>query len=501
MANAKAIGMANLELAMSENNQKLKDYVDSNTREVKLYQKYVNVELDSCFCTLNADYAVKNEEYVPFQKVNGTMNVQDGLITVKPGQRVQIDVAIGFASAQSSSYANVELSIRNATNNKHIQLLKFLQNNAQYEPPHCASVQYTNDTQEDCQLGCYVSLVVVSDVMVGGYSTLTVHEIGRAITIDPVEYVNATQGIEDTPVGHIISHIGTIAPKHYLVCDGSEYNIKDYPYLAQHIEDVFGSINFFGGDGEATFAVPKLAKTNGEVSHADVTPVMTSNTSPSPYVVTVTSCYDGSYDGWKAFDQSTSSFWSANSNANQSLVIDMGQPILVTAISLLSKASYSDGMAKDFTIEGSNDNQHYDVLATLTNQCNWASGGETRTYDLQTQQTLQPYRYYKLNVASNNGRVRLDIAEIKLLQASWWDLHTVSLIKCEPTFYAVVKRETSNEDLALLEQQVNVLEQQLEELHAYNDALQQELSAMESILEAISRTDIDSEPIEQEGTE
>jgi microcystin-dependent protein len=81
----------------------------------------------------------------------------------------------------------------------------------------------------------------------------------QSITIDPVEYVNTSSGIEDAPVGHIISHMGTVAPKHYLICDGAEYNIADYPYLVQHIKDNFGSVNYFGGDGESTFAVPDLA--------------------------------------------------------------------------------------------------------------------------------------------------------------------------------------------------------------------------------------------------
>ena len=87
---------------------------------------------------------------------------------------------------------------------------------------------------------------------------MTVHEIGRYIAIDPVEHVNNIQGIEDTPVGHIISHMAIEAPKHYLICDGSEYNIVDYPYLAQHFTEQFEVVNYFGGDGINTFAVPDL---------------------------------------------------------------------------------------------------------------------------------------------------------------------------------------------------------------------------------------------------
>ena len=59
-------------------------------------------------------------------------------------------------------------------------------------------------------------------------------------------------------VGSIYSYMGTYSPFGYLACDGSEYNISDYPRLAEHINRHFGSYNFFGGDGTTTFAVPDL---------------------------------------------------------------------------------------------------------------------------------------------------------------------------------------------------------------------------------------------------
>lgn len=76
-----------------------------------------------------------------------------------------------------------------------------------------------------------------------------------AVIFPDVEILNETAG---TPVGDIISYMGVTAPANYLVCDGAEYQISDYPYLTQHFLDNFGSVNFFGGDGEATFAVPDL---------------------------------------------------------------------------------------------------------------------------------------------------------------------------------------------------------------------------------------------------
>lgn len=77
----------------------------------------------------------------------------------------------------------------------------------------------------------------------------------NAVFIEPSIQKGET---EDTPVGHIMSFMGLSAPKHYLVCDGSEYNIVDYPYLAEFIETEFGQVNYFGGDGVTTFAVPDL---------------------------------------------------------------------------------------------------------------------------------------------------------------------------------------------------------------------------------------------------
>ena len=104
-------------------------------------------------------------------------------------------------------------------------------------------------------------------------SFFQITEIGREVIIDPVEYVDSTKGIEDTPVGHIIPYMGNNAPKHYLICDGGEYNIVDYPYLAQHFTDEFGSVNYFGGDGTTTFAVPDLRgeflRGTGTNSHAN----------------------------------------------------------------------------------------------------------------------------------------------------------------------------------------------------------------------------------------
>ena len=76
----------------------------------------------------------------------------------------------------------------------------------------------------------------------------------------PTGYNPFTIGIGGgyAPIGTIIQYMGVTAPQDYLKCDGTVYNIADYPQLAEVFTAQFGSANHFGGDGATTFAVPDL---------------------------------------------------------------------------------------------------------------------------------------------------------------------------------------------------------------------------------------------------
>lgn len=99
-------------------------------------------------------------------------------------------------------------------------------------------------------------------------------EEGIEIFIDTSENAEEhyTVAFADTPIGTIISYMGNTAPKDYLICDGTEYEIVKYKDLAEHIKTEFGSYNYFGGDGTTTFAVPDLRgeflRGSGENSHS-----------------------------------------------------------------------------------------------------------------------------------------------------------------------------------------------------------------------------------------
>ena len=94
---------------------------------------------------------------------------------------------------------------------------------------------------------------------------------------DFYEYLKPYLGLKPvagyTPVGTVISVMGTHAPENYLKCDGAVYNIVDYPELSDYFEEQFGQVDFFGGDGVDTFAVPDLQgeflRGTGTNSHTD----------------------------------------------------------------------------------------------------------------------------------------------------------------------------------------------------------------------------------------
>ncbi len=73
-----------------------------------------------------------------------------------------------------------------------------------------------------------------------------------------ISSISRTNFVDSNPIGTIISFMGTQAPDSYLICDGAEYNIADYPDLASFFTRQFGAANYFGGDGTTTFAVPNV---------------------------------------------------------------------------------------------------------------------------------------------------------------------------------------------------------------------------------------------------
>ena len=179
---------------------------------------------------------------------NGTSHLTGSYITLKAGVTYKIQVNI-LSSAQGSYYIYDE-------NDKSIGNRGYTGTSLYSDSNVFAIVKYNKDTK------IFIKYTVTSTPAGGGklYPSCSFIKIESMsyLTIDPLQYVDNTNGTQDTPVGTIINVMGNNAPKHYLKCDGAEYNIADYPYLAEYFRAEFGSINKFGGDGVTTFRTPDL---------------------------------------------------------------------------------------------------------------------------------------------------------------------------------------------------------------------------------------------------
>ena len=266
-------------------------------------------------------------------------------------------------------------------------------------------------------------------------SFFQITEIGREVTIDPVEYVDSTKGIEDTPVGEIIRTIGNETPKHYLLCDGSTHNIADYPHLAQYFKDTFGAINVFGGDGTTTFAVPELSEPS---KLTKISPIMTSDTTPSPYVVTRSSVWSPeSEHAWRVFDgvKTGSEYYTWISAADELhpwICVDLGTKTKITSFKLWLETG-KNKFPEDFTLQGSNDGTNFTNIKSFTNVSSMAqaSDGEIE-FSLDR---IAEYRYYKIYVDTlqiTQGALYVRIYEWEMF---YQDPSYRNCIKYEPTYF------------------------------------------------------------------
>ncbi|WP_144787023.1 discoidin domain-containing protein [Lysinibacillus fusiformis] len=141
---------------------------------------------------------------------------------------------------------------------------------------------------------------------------------------------------------------------------------------------------------------------------------MTSNASPAPYAVTTSSDYSSAYSGWTAFDgvnTDTGKCWSANANTGW-ITFDFGMnnKSKVGCVEISARLTTVDGAPKDFTIEISDDNLSWTIVKTVVNETGWTSA-ESRKYIFTENFST---RYVRINTTSNNGRVRLDIGEVRI---------------------------------------------------------------------------------------
>jgi hypothetical protein len=142
---------------------------------------------------------------------------------------------------------------------------------------------------------------------------------------------------------------------------------------------------------------------------------MTSNNSPFPYVISASSQYSAQYEPWKAFNKNiidVQESWLASTKSGW-IQVKLASPKTVVGYEIHNTSGTSVGNApRSFTFEGSNNGSSWYTLDIRSDETNWGTS-ESRYY---TFINSNPYLYYRLNVAVNNGTNYLGIAELAIFE-------------------------------------------------------------------------------------
>ena len=147
---------------------------------------------------------------------------------------------------------------------------------------------------------------------------------------------------------------------------------------------------------------------------ANLVPVMTSNTAPSG-VATVSA---GHTDAFKMFDSSASTSTSFNGSSTTGIAtydFGVGAGVVATQYTVQYSATEVTGRSPNsWTFDGSNNGSSWTTLNSQSGK----GGGQGTKHTMQFSNTTN-YRYYRLNVTSNNGTgSELHAAEIEIMGAA-----------------------------------------------------------------------------------
>lgn len=397
--------------------------LSDEVRRINIAQKTVNEEMG--YADLKMDN-IRPTLNIPltFTRKSGNLEATTDKVKLRAGHRYNITVCFSFRE-NSSKTVDIVFTIKDITNNIIIKDLNPTHFNASYEYADMTGVIYVPDT--DCEISIIPTSINTNKTIAGSRSTFIIQEIGRTFTIDPVNYINTTQGIEDVPVGTLIEVEGPQNPDHYLLCDGSTYNIEDYRYLAEAIKKVYGKYNYFGGDGVDTFAVPMHTDTNEWFS-----PKQISNS--NPYNVSASSTYN-SWPVWWAFNNncttSLSNAWhsAVGSSTGHWIQIDFKVTKALAGISIAPRpeGDYAQSRSPiDFDVMGSYDGSTWTVIKSYKGITDYKNN-QYREFVFDAPVRYRYYRIANIRVSSNC----VNIADIHFLSVP----EKYVYIKYEPTYF------------------------------------------------------------------
>lgn len=406
--------------------------LSQKVNQINIAQKTVNETLDHAEFKLAGNTLVSTiNQLIPFTElIDGNMKLNESNhISLKANHSYQIMCNLCYLDTSRSSFANIEYVFVDDSNNKTIQFFQPYGGDSKFEFSSTVAFQYT--PTQDC--GLYIKTVNIYnvDIIESSKTTLTIQEIGRTITIDPVNYIDTTQGIQDVPVGQVVEVLGNKELQQYRICNGDTIDIGVYPELEQKFKEIC-AVNMFGGDGVTNYKLPNL--TPAIHSYISKLPEMTAHNAPTPYVATASSEYDSRYQAYMAFNsQQGDAGYCWHSKGNEPIVwlqIDYGSPVKINAFRLRARSTYpgwANQMPTSFKLQGSNDGVNF---TTIKEYSGIAYGGTKYETEFLLDNDVE-YRYYKLTDMVAQVSVAICFNKVEYLYA----VKKSSYIKVKPTYF------------------------------------------------------------------
>ena len=401
--------------------------LSQKVNQINIAQKTVNEEMG--YADLKIDN-IRPTLNIPltFTRKSGNLEATTDKVKLRAGHRYNITVCFSFRE-NSSKTVDIVFTIKDITNNIIIKDLNPTHFNASYEYADMTGVIYVPDT--DCEISIIPTSINTNKTIAGFRSTFIIQEIGRVTTIDPVNYIDTAQGIQDVPVGQVVEVLGNKELQQYRLCNGDIIDIGVYPELEQKFKEIC-AVNMFGGDGVTNYKLPNLTPTI--YNYISKLPEMTAPNIPTPYVATASSIYDSRYQAYMAFNSNNGNAgYCWHSKGDEPIVwlqIDYGSPVKINAFRLRARSIYSgwsNQMPTSFKLQGSNDGVNF---TTIKEYSGLSYGGTKYETEFLLDNDVE-YRYYKLTDMVGQASREICFNKVEYLYA----VKKSSYIKVKPTYF------------------------------------------------------------------
>lgn len=149
--------------------------------------------------------------------------------------------------------------------------------------------------------------------------------------------------------------------------------------------------------------------------YVDITPVMTSNTTPAGYVASASSV-NGTLAAWQAFDSvdtttSSERIWHSAGGVPQWIMMQFPESVQVDMFSIKNRPDTGNAAAKGITafqLQGSNNGSSFDTLGTYTSD---GAIGATKPYTVETPGRYKYYRVYITSAGYSFGGTQYALVE------------------------------------------------------------------------------------------